>query len=348
MGTWFDAEMRERLGTAPGSRVSRVRTLHGGLLVGWQRYRSLARALVPYLLLAFLILLFSVMSPYFFSLDNGFNILRASATLLVISAGATLVVVLGSVDLSVGAVATLTGTIVAMLSANNHGPAPLLVAIPIGIACGLINGTLVALGRLPSFLATLGTLFIYSGIAVKLTGGYAVPLQNPILDNLVNGTAVGGLPNLTFWALAAVGVVCLIAYRTTFGRHLYAIGGNERVARLAGLAVRLDKVLIFTFSGLLAAAAGLMLDARGGGSSATMGDPYLLNAIAAIVMGGTSLSGGTGGPARTILGVLTITVLANGMTLLEVDPRYQSIVFGVIVILAVAFTVRREELVAVK
>jgi len=307
-----------------------------------------ARTLVPYALLLGLGIFFSVASPSFLNVNNAFNLLRESSTLLVISAGATLVVVLGSVDLSVGAVATLSGTIVALMSAKNHGLMPLLLAVPTGLGCGLVNGLLVALARLPSFLATLGTLFVYSGVAVKLTGGYAVPLQNPTLDNLVNGTAFAGIPNISFWALVAIALVSFTAYGTTFGRHIYAIGGNERVATLSGLPVWRGKLLIFLLSGLLAGIAGLMLDARGGGSSPTMGDAFLLNAIAAIVMGGTSLSGGTGGPGRTILGVLTITILANGMTLLEVDPRYQSIVFGVIVILAVAFTVRRSELAAVK
>jgi ribose/xylose/arabinose/galactoside ABC-type transport system permease subunit len=224
----------------------------------------------------------------------------------------------------------------------------LLLAIPIGVACGLINGFLVSYVKLASFLTTLGTLFIFTGIAQKVTAGEAQPFDNATLHKLVNDTSLGGLPNIVFWALAALIITSVLAYRTPFGRHIYAIGGNERVAELSGLPVRRAKLLMFALSGLMAGIAGLMLNAEGGGSSPGMGDSFLLNAIAAIVMGGTALSGGSGGPARTLLGVLTISVLSNGMTLTQVDPAYQTMVFGFIVLFAVAVTTRRAEVDSVK
>jgi ribose transport system permease protein/putative xylitol transport system permease protein len=305
------------------------------------------RDLLPYAALVILVVYFSLATDAFFTVENLVNIVRQSAILMVIAVGATLVVVAGSVDLSVGAISTLSGTLAAYTSAHGQ-PGLAWAMVLVGVAAGLLNGTLVAYVRLPSFIVTLGTLFIFGGIATKIVGGYAVPLQNKALDDAVNSTTILGIPNGFHWAIGAIIVVSVIAYRTTFGRHLYAIGGNEKVAGLAGLPVRRDKALMFVLSGTLAAIGGLMLTARGGGSSPTMGDSFLLNAIAAIVMGGTPLSGGSGGPFRTILGVLTIVVLGDGMTLAAVDPYYQNVVFGAVVIAAVAVTVRRSEVAAVK
>jgi ribose transport system permease protein len=299
-----------------------------------------ARKGVPYLLLAALVIYFSAKSDQFLTKDNLFSILRSSSTLMVISAGATLIIVAGSVDLSIGGIAALAGTLAVDLAARGHSWA-LWVAIPVGVGCGLANGFLVSYLKLPSFLTTLGMLFILNGIALKITGGASQALTSKKLDTLVNESSILGIPNITWWAVIGLAIASLIAYRTAFGRHVYAIGGNERVARLAGLPVDRDKLLLFVLSGTFAGIAGLMLIAQGGGSSPGMGDSFLLNAIAAIVMGGTALNGGMGGPARTILGVFTLAVVTNGMTLTQVDPNYQSVVFGVIVLFAVAVTVRR-------
>jgi ribose transport system permease protein len=306
-----------------------------------------ARRVLPLALLVGLIIFFSIFATNFATTANFFNILRSASTLMVIAAGATLVVVAGSVDLSVGAVAALAGTVVAV-QLQSHGDIVLLLALPIGLACGLINGVLLAYALLPSFLVTLGTMFIFDGYATKLTNGAPESISSQSLNSLVNQSSVLSVPNIVYWAIIALLAVSFLAYRTSWGRHIYAIGGNERVAKLSGLPVKRDKVLMFLLSGGMAGIAGLMLDAQGGGSSPGMGDQYLLYSIAAIVMGGTALSGGAGGPARTIVGVLTIAVVSNGMTLLQVDPNLQNVVFGLIVLFAVAFTVRRSELDAVK
>ncbi|MEY2440790.1 MAG: ribose transport system permease protein [bacterium] len=299
-----------------------------------------ARKGVPYLLLAALVIYFSAKSDQFLTKDNIFSIMRSSSTLMVISAGATLIIVAGSVDLSIGGIAALAGTLCVDQAAKGHTWA-LWLAVPVGVACGLVNGFLVSYLKLPSFLTTLGTLFILNGIALKITAGASAPIDSKALTKLVNDSSLFGIPNITWWAVIGLAIASVIAYRTAFGRHVYAIGGNERVARLAGLPVDRDKLLLFVLSGTFAGVAGLMLIAEGGGSSPGMGDSFLLNAIAAIVMGGTALNGGSGGPARTILGVLTLAVVTNGMTLTQVDPNYQSVVFGVIVLFAVAVTVRR-------
>jgi ribose transport system permease protein/putative xylitol transport system permease protein len=294
-----------------------------------------------------LVVYFSLSTSAFFSKSNGFQIVRSASVLLVIAIGATMVIVAGSIDLSVGSVAQLTGTIAAWLSVH-AGATSVWVALVVGIACGFVNGVLVSYARLPSFLVTLGTLFVFDGLANKIAVGSSIGLSSPFLENAGNGTSVGGIPNLGFWALTVLLVVGVLAQRTKFGRHIYAIGGNERVAQLTGVPVQRAKLLVFMLSGFMGGVAGLMLIARGGGSSPGMGSPFLLQSIAAIVMGGTSLFGGTGGPLRTLLGVFTIVVLTNGMIIAEVDSYTQTMIQGLVVIAAVAVTIRRAELAAVK
>jgi ribose transport system permease protein/putative xylitol transport system permease protein len=305
------------------------------------------RWLVPYIALVVLVGYFTLKTSEFLTVSNVLVMMQQASILMVIALGATLVVVAGSVDLSVGAVATLVGVFAAQLAQDGHTTLVWLLVLA-GAACGLINGVLVAYVKLPSFLVTLGTLFIFGGIAAKITGGYTITLDYPKLDQAVNSTALWGIPNGVLWALVAMAVTTFLAYRTVFGRRVYAIGGNENVAKLSGQPVARTKVAMFVYSGLLAAFGGLMLTARGGGSSPQMGDSFLLTAIAAIVMGGTSLSGGTGGPARTILGVATIAVLTNGLVLTGVDPYYQNIVLGLVIIGAVVVTINRKEMAAVK
>ncbi|WP_408899786.1 ABC transporter permease (plasmid) [Nocardioides sp. R1-1] len=302
---------------------------------------------LPYALVVGLIVYFTARSALFLTEDNILNILRASSVLMVLACASTLVIVAGSIDLSVGAVAALTGTLAVQFTNDGH-PAWVWLALPIGLACGLLNGFLVAYAKLPSFLTTLGILFIFNGLALRLTGGAAESMTHETLDNLTNGATIGGIPNIIWWAVIGFVVVAVIAYRTPFGRRIYAIGGNERVARLSGLPVNRTKLWMFGLSGLFAGAGGLMLIGQGGGSSPGMGDAFLLNAIAAVVMGGTALNGGAGGPARTIVGVLTLGIVTNGMTLTQVDPNYQTVIFGVIVLLAVLVTVRRTETGVVK
>ncbi|WP_327241780.1 ABC transporter permease [Streptomyces sp. NBC_01320] len=310
-------------------------------------YKVLGSRLLPYALLIALVVYFTAKTDLFLTADNLNTILRSSAVLAVIACASTLVIVAGSIDLSVGGVAALTGTIAVYLTTEGH-PNGVWLALPIGLLCGLLNGFLVAYVKLPSFLTTLGVLFILNGLALRITGGSSQMLANPTLDGLINDSDVLGIPNIIWWAVIAFVIVSILAYRTPFGRHVYAIGGNERVARLSGLNVERTKLLLFSLSGLLAGVGGLMLIGQGSGSSPGMGDSFLLNAIAAVVMGGTALNGGSGGPSRTIVGVLVLGIVTNGMTLTHVDPNYQTVIFGVIVLLAVVVTVRRSETGVVK
>jgi ribose transport system permease protein/putative xylitol transport system permease protein len=309
--------------------------------------REWGSRLLPYALVIVLVIYFSARSPLFLTQDNIFIILRASSVLAVIAFASTMVIVAGSIDLSVGGIAALTGTLAAYLTLDGH-PHLIWLAPIVGLGCGLVNGFLVAYAKLPSFLTTLGMLFILNGLALRMTGGASQLIVHERLDKLVNDVTFLNVPNVVWWAVLTFVFVAVLAYRTPFGRRIYAIGGNERVARLSGLKVDRTKLMLFGLSGALAGVAGLMLIGQGSGSSPNMGDSFLLNAIAAVVMGGTALSGGSGGPARTLIGVLTLGIVSNGMTLTAVDPNYQTVIFGVIVLLAVVVTVRRSETGVVK
>lgn len=309
--------------------------------------RPAVRQLVPYLALIALLAFFTTRSPNFLTVSNILVMAQSASILMVIALGATLVVVAGSVDLSVGAVATIVGVLAAHLSQQGHTSSIWLLVL-VGAVCGLVNGILVAYVRLPSFLVTLGTMFIFGGIAAKITGGYFVSLAYPSLGEAVNGKAIGQIPAGLLWMIVAITITAFLAYKTVFGRRVYAIGGNEKVAKLAGQPVERTKVWMFVYSGLLAGFGGLMLVARAGGSSPDMGEPFLLTGIAAIVMGGTSLAGGVGGPARTIVGVVIIEVLTNGLIIIGADPYYQNIALGSVIIGAVIVTIKRSEMASIK
>jgi ribose/xylose/arabinose/galactoside ABC-type transport system permease subunit len=309
--------------------------------------RLTLRDLMPSVALIILVAFFATRSHKFLTVTNLLVMAQDCSILMVIALGATLVVVAGSVDLSVGAIATLVGVMATELASHGQTLTVWLLVL-LGALCGLINGVLISYVRLPSFLVTLGTMYIFGGVAAKITGGYFLALSYPALGEAANGTLFWRVPRGVLWMFAAIAITAFLAYRTVFGRRVYAIGGNEKVAKLAGQPVDRTKVLIFVFSGLLAGFGGLMLAARAGGSSPEMGSPFLLTAIAAIVMGGTSLAGGVGGPARTVIGVVIIEVLTNGLVIIGADPYYQNIALGIVIIGAVVLTIRRSEMASIK
>jgi ribose/xylose/arabinose/galactoside ABC-type transport system permease subunit len=301
------------------------------------------RQMMPYAVLVGLVVYFGIAARDFFTIANASIIVRQSTILLVVSVGVTLAAISGNLDISVGNIVALSATIAAYLSVHQHSGF-MWLAIVAGLGCGIANGLIVAYSRLPSFLVTLGTGFAFNGLALMLSQGASIPLQSPALSSAINNAPLLGIPNSAYWALGALLLAVFMAHWTKFGRHLYAIGGNERVAILSGLPVNRVKIISFALSGLIAAIGGLMLVARTGGAYKGMGDPFLLDTVSAVAMGGTSLFGGTGGPLRTVIGVLTITVLTNGMTLASVNPYWQFVVRGLILVAAVAVTTRQAEL----
>ena len=316
-----------------GSQVSAA-------FAGFSRFRV---ALLPLVSIVALVIYFTAVNPLFFSASNALNIGRQSSVLLLVSLAETVVILIGSIDLSVGALVTLTGILTAlavdMLGAFGGG----LVGIAAGAFVGLANGLLVTMLRVPSFLVTLGMLSILSGVTNQISQGQSILFANTLLPSLVNNAPVFGVPNVIWFGLGATAILTIVAFKTKLGRYLYALGGGEVVAAHAGVPVTLYKVLAFVLSGAICGFSGVMLTGQVGAGTPTAGSGLLLNSIAAVVMGGTALSGGIGGPHRTLLGVLVIAILTNGMDVTEVNSFTQDIVKGAVIILAVSLTIDRSK-----
>jgi ribose transport system permease protein len=316
-----------------GSQVSAA-------FAGFSRFRV---ALLPLVSIVALVIYFTAVNPLFFSASNALNIGRQSSVLLLVSLAETVVILIGSIDLSVGALVTLTGILTALtvdtLGAFGGG----LVGVAAGAFVGLANGLLVTMLRVPSFLVTLGMLSILSGVTNQISQGQSILFANTLLPSLVNNAPVFGVPNVIWFGLGATAILTIVAFKTKLGRYLYALGGGEVVAAHAGVPVTLYKVLAFVLSGGICGFSGVMLTGQVGAGTPTAGSGLLLNSIAAVVMGGTALSGGIGGPHRTLLGVLVIAILTNGMDVTEVNSFTQDIVKGAVIILAVSLTIDRSK-----
>jgi ribose transport system permease protein len=305
------------------------------------------RSIGPLVILPLLVIVFTSLNSRFFTSENLLNIVRQSSVLMVLAMAATFVIIMGSIDLSVGSIVTLAGLTGAVLIRDLGEIAVLLIPL-IGLAGGAINGALFAFGKLPSFLVTLGTLYAFQGLALYIGEGTSVPLALGLsLDPIINGEVLG-IPTIALWALLLLVIGILVLRYTRFGRYTYVLGGGESVARLSGVPVARYKFYFFLISGLLASLAGMLLMFRNGGGDPNMGTSLLLPTIAAVVMGGTPLTGGVGGVHRTVLGVLIITVLSNGMTLANVHPYLQVVIQGCVVIGAVALAMDRSRLTLVK
>jgi ribose transport system permease protein/putative xylitol transport system permease protein len=328
------------------SATKKARIPDSGRMRQWFNMKSL----LPLFALVLLVIVFTAVAPTFFTGTNFINILRQFSVLMVAALGATFIIVMGSIDLSVGSVITMSGCVAALMVAGT----PLgrwgcfLIPPLFGLAAGLLNGVLFAYGKLPSFLVTLGTLSVIRGAILLRIEGAPVPIYNDSFQSIVTGSVLGPIPNIALWAVGALIVCQIVAFRTRFGRYLFAIGGGERVAKLAGLPVNRYKVYGYMVAGLLAGLAGSMLAGRVGAGTGDMGEQYLLDAIAAVAIGGTAMSGGQGGPHRTLLGALVITVLSNGLNVAGVDFYWQIIVKGAVVIAAVALTIDRSRMEVVK
>jgi ribose transport system permease protein/putative xylitol transport system permease protein len=271
----------------------------------------------------------------------------AASVLMILAVAQTFVIVMGSIDLSVGSVVTLTGVSSALLLQQFGAPGLLIVPL-IGLVVGAINGALFAFVKLPSFLVTLGTLYAFNGVSLFISNGASTPLApNAPLSGVFSGDLLG-IPKIALWALVLLLAAILVCQRTRFGRYTYVLGGGEAVARLSGVPVQKHKFLVFVVAGLLASVAGMLLMFRINGSGPDMGTTFLLPTIAAVVMGGTPLTGGVGGPLRTVLGVLIITILTNGMTLANVHPFLQIVIQGIVVIAAVAISMDRSRVGLIK
>jgi ribose transport system permease protein len=311
---------------------------------------NVVRDVLPLLALLALIVFFSVRAEAFLSAANLTLISGQAGILLLASLGATLVIVAGSVDLSVGSIALLTGAVLASLINAGIGNPILvvLIAIGVGAAIGLLNGVVFAYGRVPSFIATLGTLSLFAGIGLTILQGSTINFTDQGIRDLAIGQLIPNVQNAALIAIVAFLVVWFFARRTRFGLYVYAVGGNERVVELAGVSTRRVKVLILIVSGITAGLAGLLLTAQLGAAGPTTGSTILLDSVAAIVIGGTALSGGVGGVGRTVLGVLILTVLSNGLNQIGAADYTQTIIKGLVIIVAAVFTMASQRKLIVK
>jgi len=276
-----------------------------------------------------------IATPYFLTSSNLLNIMEQSAINALIAVGMTFIIISGGIDLSVGSLVAFTGVVLAGFL-HDGWPWPLAVACGLvaGLGCGIVNGLLVTLGRLPPFIATLGTMSVARGAALLYTDGR----PSSGFDSGFRSLATGQVLHIP-----APAVIMLVVYvlghfvltRTKFGRYTYAIGGNEEAALLSGVRVRLYKTLIYGAGGLLSALAAVLLTARLNSAQPIAGINYELDAIAATVIGGTSLLGGQGTMGGTLVGALIMGVLRNGLNLLGVSSFVQQVVIGAVIILAV-------------
>jgi ribose/xylose/arabinose/galactoside ABC-type transport system permease subunit len=297
-------------------------------------------------MLVVLCLAFALTSDRFLTVNNALIVMQQSAVLLVAAVAMTFVVVSGSIDLSVGSVVALSALVAAALS-STLGVWVILPAIGVGLLCGLLNGGLFAYGKIPSFIVTLGTLVIFRGVVLLYTKGAPVSISDPGFLALYAGRSFG-VPNTVLIALAATAVAAVIFNHTVFGREVRAVGGGERVALLSGIPVNRVKLMVFVVSGALCGLAGLLQGARTMAATAQLAEGLELDVIAAVVVGGTPLTGGIGRIRGTILGVLIIAILSNGMNMTGVDPYLQNIIKGLVLIAAVFLTIDRSKISIIK
>ncbi|MBE3064582.1 MAG: ABC transporter permease [Spirochaetes bacterium] len=319
--------------------------------------RELISRLGPVIALVLLGIYLSLASPHFLKTDNMVNITRQSSVTAILAVGQTLVILTSGIDLSVGAIAAISASAASVLMTQRIvflgmaiGPLGflpgLLVALVIGALAGAINGLIITKGRIPDFIATLGTLTIFQGIALLVTGGLPVP------SHLTATDLKGRLPPQMIWmgagdimgipiaGLIAVFIVVLgwlLLRYTVLGRSLFAVGGNKEAARVSGISIDKTKIITYLLSGLIAAVAGFVLAGRLNSANALMAGEENLRSVAAVVIGGTNLFGGEGSVFGSLIGAVLMGELANGLNLLNVSAFWQRIVQGFVIIVVVMF-----------
>jgi len=275
------------------------------------------------------------LTPHFLTVSNLLNIAEQATIIAIVAVGMTFVIITAGIDLSVGSVLAFAGVV--MASALHQGvplPVALLGGLGIGLLCGLVNGLLITIGRLPPFIATLGMMSVARGTALMFTEGRPVSGFSEAFRSLATGEVLY-IPTPVIIMIAVYAVAHLVLKRTKLGRYTYAIGGNEEAALLSGINVKLYKTMVYGLAGMLAGLAAILLTARLNSAQPIAGMNYELDAIAATVIGGTSLLGGEGTVLGTLIGALIMAVLRNGLNLLGVSSFIQQIVIGSVIIVAV-------------
>ena len=277
------------------------------------------------------------LSPDFLTVSNVFDVMRQVSINAVIAFGMTLAILLGGIDLSVGSILAVSSVLIAsMMKAGYAAGLAMAVGLLAGAAMGAVNGLVIAKGRVAPFIATLGMMTLLRGVALVFSQGSPISGFSSDFFSMVGGGYLASLvPLPVVWMLALFVVFWFLLTRTVFGRHVYATGGNAEAAALSGVKTDRVQILVYSLSGAMAAIAGIILTSRLDSAQPTAGDGYELDAITAVVLGGTSLAGGRGWIFGTLVGALLIGVLNNGLNLLGVSAFYQQVIKGTVILLAV-------------
>ncbi|MCB1468749.1 MAG: ABC transporter permease [Rhizobiaceae bacterium] len=308
----------------------------------------LSDQLVPAIFLVALIVGLSLVSPNFLSISNFLDIARVASIIGIMAVGMTIVILTGGIDLSVGSTFALAAVVTASLIPGSfsdapvalglHLPVPLaiLVGLAVGTVIGFVNGFIIAKSRVEPFIVTLATMAFVRGLTYLFTGGFPTIFRPmPPEFEWVGQGYVLGLPTPTIFFALIIAIGIWITRRTTFGRSVYAIGGNEEASRLSGIKVQRIKIQAYSLMGALAALSGIILSSRVAAAQPTAGLTYELDVIAGVVIGGTSLLGGRGSIMSTVLGVFILGVISNGLNIIGVPTYYQYVIKGLLLIFAV-------------
>ena len=295
--------------------------------------------------LVLLLVFFSIASDNFFTFSNITTILLSTAVIGILALGTTFVIITGGIDLSIGTGMTLCSVLTALAMTDWGLPLPvaLVVGLLTGAVIGLVNGVIISFLRLPPFIATLGTMLIAQGLALVISG--VRPIYTSAVADfryIALGALIPRIPNAVLILFGLAIVAWFILSKTILGRYTYAIGSNEEATRLSGIDTRKWKITIYTLAGLFTGAAGIVIASRLNSAQPQLGSGYELQAIAAVIIGGTSLLGGRGTILGTLIGALIMSVLINGLRILSIQSEWQNVVVGIVIIIAVwADTVRQ-------
>jgi len=306
--------------------------------------QSIVQKIGPFIGLLLIIIVISIMSPNFLTINNIFNVLRQVSINALIAFGMTFVILTGGIDLSVGSILALTGAVTAGMLASGMDPILAMgLGLLLGAILGAVNGIIIAKGKVAPFIATLATMTIYRGLTLVYTEGKPISgLGDSLSFQLLGKGYFFGIPVPIVTMLLAFGVLYFILKKTTFGRRVYAVGGNEEASKLSGIRVDRIKIYVYALTGFLAALASLILTSRLNSAQPTAGNMFELDAIAAVVLGGTSLTGGRGWIVGTVIGALIIGVLNNGLNLIGVSSFFQQVVKGAVILIAVLLDRKKE------
>ncbi|MBY8909934.1 ABC transporter permease [Salinicoccus roseus] len=292
---------------------------------------------LPLVGLTLLVIVITIMNQQFLSPDNLMNLLRQVSINGLIAFGMTFVILTGGIDLSVGSILAFSSAMTALIITSGIDPVfAMLLGCVVGLLAGAVNGLLVTVGGMAPFIATLATMTIYRGATLVVTDGRPITgLGDSLLFQMFGKGYFFGIPVPAVTMIVIFIILYIVLNKTIFGRRTYAIGGNETAAALSGIKVSRTKIMIYALSGLMSAIAGIILASRLDSAQPTAGETYELDAIAAVVLGGTSLMGGKGRIIGTLIGVLIIGVLNNGLNLIGVSSFYQQIIKGLVIVVAV-------------